>query len=110
MWDHGELFNLLRYLPFNKTDTGLTYLDLLIISEENCSFDLNAMEAFYECLSLAGQYCPLSHQQGISLILVLNVTFGVFAYLFVSHNEIYAQICSKFNQQCLKLDFGALKL
>lgn len=39
-----------EYLPFNKTDTNLTYLDLLIISEENCSFDLNAMETFYECL------------------------------------------------------------
>lgn len=30
------------------------------------------------------------------------------AYFFVSHNEIYAQICSKCNQQCLKLVFSAL--
>lgn len=78
-----------------KKKVSLTSLGLLIISEEDCSFDLNPMETYSKCLSLLGQYYPFSHWQGISPVSEGLIWCSFISLLLMSHNKIYAQICKQ---------------
>lgn len=67
-------------LHFNKTDVSFASLGLLIVPEENGSVYLNPVEIFLKYLS--GQYYPLSKQEGISPLLILEGVFSVLLYVF----------------------------
>lgn len=88
-------------LHFNNTDVSFALLDLLIVPEENGSIYLNPVEFFLKYLS-SGQYYPLSKQEGISPLLILEDVFGVLLHVFLC---LMKNLHTNRHHQCILLFF-----